>query len=64
MDILSLLEKDISIFKERNKIYCYTMYILFSVLSYQVHWHSRKYERNDFCAKIGLVTHISRFVSM
>lgn len=31
--------------KQRNKIYCYTMYILFAVLSYQVHWHSRKYEK-------------------
>lgn len=37
MDILSLFDKDISIFKERNKIYWYTMDILFSVLNYQVH---------------------------
>lgn len=37
-------QKTFLFLKQRIKIYCYTMYILFSVLSYQVHWHSRKYE--------------------
>lgn len=39
------------------------MYILFSVLSYKVHWHSRKYEKKLLlCQKGDLVTRIPRFV--
>lgn len=56
---LNMLEIRHFYFKE--KIYQYTMYIIFSVLSYKVHWH-RKYERETTSVpKCDLLTHIFRF---
>lgn len=47
---MSAGKKDFSIFKERKKIYCSSMYILFSALSYQNVGTVAK--TNDFCAKM------------
>lgn len=57
-----LIMFEIRHFYFKEKIYQYTMYILFSVLSYKVHWH-RKHERETTSVpKCDLLTHISRFL--